>query len=171
MVLEYILRKIKNTKPYQDYIIRNLKKDPRYIFQVKDPSKKFLFRLIDINPGYLIRFIHVATPEHVKHAIYRDGKMIRFFPDLPDIGDDLKIAVIELDYTNVIYMRNLSHNVMKAAIMANPYAVNFIQEKIPDELFVIAITKDPDVIKFMENPSEEMKNYAKALGGDTSFLD
>lgn len=170
MFIQYLSRFFKDAKMYHDYVIRNLKKDPRFIFKVNNPSSKLLYKLIDVNPGYLIRFIHLATPDHVKHALAKDAKMVRFFVEYPDLSEELKIAAIEMDYTNVIYMKNLSYEVMEAAIYTNPYAVSFIQEEeIPEKLLKLAIMLEPKTINLMDVPTEEMISLAKSLGANVSM--
>lgn len=164
MFFQFILNKLKETKLYQDYIIKNLKKDPLTIFKINDPSYKLLFKIIDLNPKYLINFINLATPNHVKHAIYKNERLVRFFTELPNISDEIKMAIIDIDYTNIIYLRNLNEKVIKHAILANPYSISFIQDKIPDNLLKLAIHINPETFKMIKNPSEDLIKYVKKLG-------
>lgn len=113
--------------------------------------------------GYTLRYVKNPSEELCKLAVQKDGYALKYVPENFQT-EELCILAFESGYGGRFAFRfviNQTENLCKHAVQINCEMLEYVKERFQtEELCKLAIQQNCDTIKYVKNPSEEIKQFA-----------
>lgn len=136
--------------PYQ--LISILRKSPRSVLSIQNPSTKLLLVAIKQDPS-LIKDIKNISFDLQLAAVKQNGNAIRYISDPNAI---LQMAAVNQDGNAIRYISNPNEDVQLAAVKNRSSAFKFI-ENPTEQVKWFTISSNGLMLKYIKNPSQEMQ--------------